>query len=178
LNLVAVGRIAPQKDYSTLILALAKVKIYQKVHLKIVGGTGDAAELNKVQQLITKLKLDNDIELVGYTDAVNKYYESADIFVLSSAWEGFGNVIVEAMAFGLPVISTDCNYGPSEILEDGKYGRLAGVGDDEKLADLIMLEAKQPLTTRAALVQRSSEFSENIIAGQYQQLIEEVVNEF
>ena len=78
------------------------------------------------------------------------------------------------MAFGLPVVSTDCNYGPSEILENGKYGRLANVGDSEFLAELIMCEYNQPLVTTQTLVNRSTDFSEEIIAEQYYAVIEEV----
>jgi glycosyltransferase involved in cell wall biosynthesis len=76
---------------------------------------------------------------------VNTFYQEADMFVMSSAWEGFGNVIVEAMAFGLPIVSTNCNYGPGEILEQGRYGRLVNVADSQALADAIMEESDSPL---------------------------------
>lgn len=175
LNLVAVGRVVPQKDYSTLIKAIAIIKKQRNVQLKIVGGTTHAAEYDKAKSLIANLKLAENIEFIGYSDAVETYYKNADIFVLSSAWEGFGNVIVEAMAFGLPIVSTNCNYGPSEILENGKYGRLADVGDSEALASHIINESNTPLVTAETLITRSKNFSEDIIANQYFSLINEVI---
>jgi len=177
LNLVAVGRIAPPKDYSTLVEAIQKIKQEHPVKLRIVGGIGDTRELNKVKQEVVRCKLTEDIEFVGYTDTVEVYYKEADIFVLSSAWEGFGNVIVEAMAFGLPVVSTNCNYGPAEILANGKYGRLVNVGDSDALAAAITEEWQRPLTNKAALISRSQEFSEDKISQQYHSLIQEVISE-
>jgi glycosyltransferase involved in cell wall biosynthesis len=175
LNLVAVGRVVPQKDYATLIKAIAFIKKQGNVQLKIVGGTTHIKEYEKVKALVEDLQLADNIEFIGYSDAVENHYENADIFVLSSAWEGFGNVIVEAMAFGLPIVSTNCNYGPSEILENGKYGRLADVGDSEAIANLIITEANTPLVTSETLINRSKDFSEDIIANQYYALINGVI---
>ena len=175
LNLIAVGRVVPQKDYTTLIKAIANIKKQRSVHLKIVGGTSHTEEFNKVEALVAEYQLADNIEFVGYSDCVETFYENADIFVLSSAWEGFGNVIVEAMAFGLPIVSTNCNYGPSEILENGKYGRLANVGDSEAIANLIITEANTPLVTSETLINRSKDFSEDIIANQYYALINGVI---
>ncbi|TYK64777.1 glycosyltransferase [Colwellia echini] len=175
LRLVAVGRVVPQKDYSTLIKAISIIKQQQNVHLNIVGGTTDKKEFNKVKSLVAEYGLEKTIEFVGYSDAVETYYKKADVFVLSSAWEGFGNVIVEAMSFGLPIVSTNCNYGPAEILIDGKYGRLAEVGDSESLAKIIIKEALDPLVTGETLIKRSKDFSEEIIASQYYELINEVI---
>ena len=175
LQLVAVGRVVPQKDYATLIKAVALVKEHTAVQLKIVGGTKDVAEFDNVKSLISLYQLEKEVEFVGYTDSVADYYKGANIFVLSSAWEGFGNVIVEAMAFGLPVVTTNCNYGPAEILENGKYGRLVDVGDSRALAKAILAENTNPTVNSDTLVARSQDFSEKRIAGQYYQLICEVV---
>lgn len=174
INLVAVGRVVPQKDYSTLIKAIAIIKKQRNVQLKIVGGTTHVAEYDKAKALIEDFQLADNIEFIGYSDSVETYYKNADIFVLSSAWEGFGNVIVEAMAFGLPIVSTNCNYGPSEILENGKYGRLADVGDSEAVASLIIEEANTALVPTETLIARSKDFSEEKIANQYYALINEV----
>lgn len=175
IELIAVGRIAKQKDYSTLINAVFEIKKSRPVHLNIVGGCFDKSEYEKICSLIKLLELDNNVTLVGYTNNVEEYYKQADIFVMSSAWEGFGNVIVEAMAFGLPVVSTDCNYGPSEILENGRFGRLVKVADYIALANSICIEADTPLVTKDELIKRSELFSEENIAKQYLSLIEDAV---
>lgn len=176
IHLVAVGRITEQKDYSTLIRALAKLTQFNSYHLTIVGGVFCEEEFKSIKQLIQSLKLQGCVTFAGYTDKVEYYYQCADIFVLSSAWEGFGNVIVEAMSFGLPVVSTDCNYGPAEILENGKYGRLVSVGDSDMLAEAILQETVHPLVSKDALVTRSKDFSEAEIASQYFKIISEVAN--
>jgi len=176
LNLVAVGRVVPQKDYSTLIKSLAIIKNNRSVHLKVVGGTNDLNEFSVIKKLVDLHQLNQDVEFIGYTDSVMKYYQEADIFVLSSAWEGFGNVIVEAMAFGLPIVATNCNYGPAEILDNGRYGRLVDVGDSQSLASAIMKEADTPLVNEELLLKRSEDFSEKKIGNQYYQLIVEAMN--
>lgn len=175
-KLLAVGRISVQKDYLTLLYMLSILKNNYNVHLTIVGGIFDDIEYNKLCTLVAKLNITKNITFAGYTDKVENYYEVADIFVLSSAWEGFGNVIVEAMAFGLPIVSTNCNYGPSEILENGKYGRLVSVGDYKELAAAITDEMKDPLVTPECLRRRALDFSESKIAEEYYKLIEKVVN--
>ncbi|CZF77481.1 glycosyltransferase [Grimontia marina] len=177
LQLLAVGRITEQKDYSTLINAIPKILKYREVSLTIVGGIFCEKEYSKLKALITSLGIESCVHFVGYTDNVAEYYKSADIFVLSSAWEGFGNVIVEAMAFGLPVVATNCNYGPSEILEDGRYGRLAPVSDSYSLAKAILEEAERPLINRSDLISRSTEFSEENIASQYFTAIKSTLDE-
>ena len=94
----------------------------------------------------------------------------AAVFVLSSAWEGFGNVLVEAMACGTPVVSTDCPSGPSEILQGGKYGPLVPVGDPEALAKAIEAVLESPLPG-SVLQKRAEDFSVDKITDQYLQLL-------
>lgn len=175
INLLAVGRITPQKDYKTLVTAFFEVCKTHNCKLTIVGGVHDAVENDELLALIKKLNLVDRIEFVGFTEDVKFYYQNADIFILSSAWEGFGNVIVEAMSFGIPVISTDCNHGPSEILDGGKYGRLVPIRSPQLMAKAI-LETVNELSVidRNALTERASEFSELKIASQYRDLFEKV----
>lgn len=177
LKLIAVGRISEQKDYATLIAAVYEVIQHRKCQLTIVGGMFCQREFDKLTLLIKALGIDQHIIFAGYSDNVAEYYNCADMFVMSSAWEGFGNVIVEAMSFGLPVVSTNCNYGPAEILENGKFGRLVCVGDSLAFANAILNESTSPLVDSAILVQRSLDFSESTIARQYLDFIEEVTGE-
>jgi glycosyltransferase involved in cell wall biosynthesis len=175
-QLVAVGRVAEPKDYSTLIRAVAKLNETGDYHLTIVGGIFSQSEFAKVTAVIEQLNIQDKVTFAGYTDKVEDYYREADMFVMSSAWEGFGNVIVEAMSLGLPVVSTDCNYGPAEILENGKYGRLVSVGDSDSLAGAILQETHSPLVPKESLITRSKDFSEAEIASQYLVVIDEVVS--
>ncbi len=177
LRLVAVGRICEQKDYSTLIKAVQLVSKKVPVHLTIVGGVFCNNEAEMLKKLVSDLKVESCITFAGFSNDVNSYYSSANIFVLSSAWEGFGNVIVEAMAFGLPIISTDCNYGPAEILDHGRYGRLVPVSNSTEMAMAIIRESQSPLVDKSQLIMRSTDFSESKIASQYLKTIERTLNE-
>ena len=100
------------------------------------------------------LGLQSDVDLPGFIKNPFPMMRHAALFVFSSAWEGFGNVLVEAMACGTPVVSTDCPSGPAEILEGGKWGRLVPVGDVDALAESIAaaLDDQNPpdVATRAA----------------------------
>ncbi len=172
-NLLAIGRITPQKDYKTLILAFANIVKSVNCKLTIVGGIYDFDENAVLISLIKELGLQEKIEFVGFTDNVQSYYVRSDIFVLSSAWEGFGNVIVEAMAFGLPIVATDCNHGPAEILEYGKYGRLVPIRSPQAMAEAILdTIAELPIHNRSLLLERASDFSEQKVAAEYIQLFQ------
>lgn len=163
-NIISVGSLKQQKDYDTLIDAMnCLVKKKHNVCLYILGEGG---LLSSLQEKITSLDLSDNIQLVGFKKNVSDYFQNADLFVLSSRWEGFGNVIVEALNHGCPVVSTDCESGPREILEDGKYGKLVPVGDADALAEAMYqsLNADHDLE---ALKRRAKDFSVEKIAKQY-----------
>lgn len=132
--LLGVGRLSKQKDFPLLVRAFAQVRKEYLARLMILG---EGEDRPKLEGLIRELGLEADVALPGFVDNPYKYMKRAAVFVLSSRWEGFGNVLVEAMAVGTPVISTDCRSGPAEILEEDRWGRLVPVGDAEKLADAI-----------------------------------------
>jgi glycosyltransferase involved in cell wall biosynthesis len=98
----------------------------------------------------------------------------ASLLVLSSVYEGLGNVLIEALACGCPVVSTDCPSGPAEILDKGRYGRLVPVGDDTALAQAI-LEALEEVPDRELLRKRGQDFSLEQATRRYLELIDEVV---
>lgn len=133
--ILAVGRLHPQKDFPTLIRAFAQVRQARPARLVILG---DGPEADRLTALIEELGLTTDVALPGFVQNPYAYMAKASAFVLSSAWEGLGNVLVEAMAVGTPVISTDCESGPAEILAQGKYGALTAVGDDRAMAEAIL----------------------------------------
>ncbi|GHY15925.1 glycosyltransferase [Vibrio cholerae] len=174
INLLAVGRISKPKDYLTLIKAVAEIKKTHMVNLNIVGGVFDKIEYNNIVLLVNKIGLQNEVNFVGYTEQLGIFYKNADVFVLCSAWEGFGNVLVEALSFGLPIVSTDCNFGPREILENGNYGLLVPVGDFKMLANAIIEQYTNPIHKKSDLINRSESFSEIKIGNEYYDLINEV----
>ncbi len=133
--ILGVGKLEAQKDFPNLIRAFAQVKQVKQTRLVILGWGPDRPQL---EALIQELGLQDDIDLPGYVQNPYVYMAKSAVFVLSSAWEGLPTVLIEAMALGIPVVSTNCKSGPSEILADGKYGFLTPVGDSKALADKIL----------------------------------------
>lgn len=174
-TILAVGRITQQKDYLNLLSAFRLVLAKRDARLIIVGGVHEAAEKKRLDDFIQTHGLSSKVEFAGYTENVAAFYRTADLFVLSSSWEGFGNVLVEALAFGLPIVSTDCNHGPAEILCNGQYGALVPVGNATALADAIVGALNAPIFDREALRKRSRDFSEERIGAQYWALIEQLL---
>ncbi len=133
-TVLGMGRLVVEKDFSTLIRAFSRVRSERSSRLYILGEGENRRTLEKVAE---SCGVQSDVHMPGFAEDPFAYMKSADVFVLSSRWEGFGNVLVEAMACGTPVISTDCPTGPSEILENGKWGQLVPVGDEEAMAEAI-----------------------------------------
>lgn len=160
---LGVGRLTAQKDFPTLIRAFAEVRRQRPARLIILGEGEDRPRL---EALVKELGLENDVALPGFVENPWAYMAQAAVFVLSSAWEGFGNVLVEAMACGCPVVSTDCPSGPAEILENGKYGPLVPVGDVESLGRAI-IRVLDASPNSALLKFRAREFSLGNISNEY-----------
>ncbi|HPF79072.1 MAG TPA: glycosyltransferase [Alphaproteobacteria bacterium] len=134
-KLVASGRLVLQKDYPTLIRALAIYREkYGAAHLVILG---QGVLQDELETLSKSLNIKDNISFMGFVDNPLSVMKHADIFVVSSAWEGFCNVIVEGLYAGLKVVATDCPSGPAEILQNGKYGELVEIGNVEKFAEAI-----------------------------------------
>jgi N-acetylgalactosamine-N,N'-diacetylbacillosaminyl-diphospho-undecaprenol 4-alpha-N-acetylgalactosaminyltransferase len=166
-NLVTVGRLVDLKDHVTLINAFHKVRDNMDVRLYIIG---DGPTRKKLESLAQKLGLGDDVSFLGWQANPFALLKQADIFVLSSRFEGFPNVIVEAMACGLPVISTDCPSGPNEILRGGKAGVLVPVGDVDALARAIsrLLTDRQAITEYAQKSKsRVKDFDVSLLASEY-----------
>jgi glycosyltransferase involved in cell wall biosynthesis len=130
--ILGVGRLVPQKDFPVLMRAFACLRQAREARLLILG----EGELRpQLEMLAAELGVQDDVCLPGFVDNPFAYMSRSVLFVLSSAWEGFGNVLVEAMACGAPVVSTACPSGPDEILENGHWGHLVPVGDEAALAE-------------------------------------------
>ena len=161
--ILGAGKLKPQKDFSTLVRAFAKVRRSRPARLIVLG---EGPQMNQLRRLSIDLGVGDDVDFSGFVDNPHAYMARARVFVLSSAWEGFGNVLVEAMAAGCPVVSMDCPSGPSEILEDGKYGPLVPVGDHHKLSEAIISTLDAPLQGEE-LKQRAAVFSDWSAARRY-----------
>jgi len=136
-EVVAAGRLHPQKGFLYLLEAIAELvhhRLRRQIQLRILG-TGPLE--STLKNWIHKLKLAGHVTLAGFVDNPLPYYKQADLFCLSSLYEGMPNALVEAMLCQVPVVATDCASGPGEILAGGRYGRLVPVADSRALADAI-----------------------------------------
>jgi glycosyltransferase involved in cell wall biosynthesis len=165
--IIGVGRLVLQKDFATLIRAFDLVRRTKPVRLVILGEDVERASL---ERLISELGLDDLVRLVGFVGNPWAWMARASLFVLSSQHEGLGNVLIEAMACGTPVVSTDCPSGPAEILCNGKFGRLVKVGDPIGLSEAIIDTLKNPIAAEV-LRARAHEFSEAAAVDGYLQTI-------
>lgn len=134
--ILTVGRLHKQKNQAMLIIAFAKLANDMDNLRLIILGEGEERE--NLLALATGLGVGEKIDIVPFRINPYPFYKNADLFALTSDWEGFGNVLVEAMACGTPVISTDCPGGPRTILNNGRFGTLVPVGDVDTLAGAIV----------------------------------------
>lgn len=162
-HIVSVGTLKTPKDHRTLLHAFARVRRDLNAKLVILG---DGPLRSELESLIRDLGLDGHISMPGFVLHPYPWYQTADLFVLSSRWEGFANVIVEALECGLRVVSTDCPSGPAEILKGGEFGTLVPIQDVAALGDA-MQDALRSQVDRAALNRRAQDFSVPVIAAQY-----------
>ena len=169
--LLAAGRLVQEKAFDNLIDAVAIVRKEQKIKL-IILGEGEQREM--LLEKIAEHGMQADVDLYGYTDRVYSFIKSADLFVLSSRKEAFGNVLVEAIACGLPCAATDCESGgPREIMETagiGKFGVLCERENVDALADAIKTALAQRYDA-ADFSDKAKQFTVDYAAEQYLNII-------
>ncbi|WP_027250135.1 glycosyltransferase [Planktothrix agardhii] len=165
--ILGVGRLTPQKDFATLIRAFVQVRKQHQARLMVLG---EGTKLDYLKGLVRDFDLTEDVAFPGFVDNPYSYMARAGVLVLSSAWEGFGNVLVEAMVAGTPVVSTDCESGPAEILAQGKYGKLVPVADSQAMAEAILATLTEPANPEF-LKQRAMEFSLENSVNQYLRIL-------
>lgn len=166
LRILSVGNLKPEKNHSLLLRAFSKMSRTDATLVLLGQGESEAA----LMELASDLEIENRVVFAGFHADPSPFYATADLFVLSSDHEGFGNVIVEALSFGLSVISTDCPSGPSEILKDGQLGRLVPVGNATELAAAMDSAFVGP-ANRDALICRAADFAPEIAARKYLDLL-------
>lgn len=159
---LSVGRLAAAKDYPTLFRALSVVIRTRPVRLVVLG---EGEERARLEALVRDLGLEDSVSLPGFVKNPHAYMSKAAVFVLSSAWEGLGNVLIEAMVCGTRVVSTDCPSGPAEILENGRWGQLVPVGDVDALAAAMIAALDNPNPEN--VVRRAMDFTADQAVSEY-----------
>lgn len=174
-TIISVGRLEEQKDFFTLIKAFKLVLESIDAKLIILGKGSLEAELMK---LCIDLGIEDKVTFYGFTNNPYKYVKKSDLFVLTSKWEGFGHVIVEAMAVGTPVVVTNCKSGPYEIIKDDEFGLLTEVGNQREIASSIvrlLQDGKMQLEYSEKGIQRANDFNSEKIVREYEELFTEVI---
>jgi glycosyltransferase involved in cell wall biosynthesis len=164
--ILGVGRLNSAKAFDTLIRAFSLIRQQIPARLLILGEGEDRASL---ESLVQQLGLQQDVQLPGFVANPFAYMRVCSLFVLSSRWEGFGNVLAEALACGARVISTDCPSGPAEILANGRFGRLVPVDDAAALADGVITSLRSGERIDAAAA--SERFVEEKIVDRYLEVL-------
>ena len=166
-KVLAVGTLAPVKDFVTLLSAFAQLRQRFDARLLILG---EGKCRGALEAQVRHLGIEASVFMPGFVKDTAPYYQQADVHVLSSRAEGLPTVIIEALAAGTPVVSTDCQWGPSEILDGGRFGRLVPVGDVAALA-VAMGESLSETHDHMALIARGREFSIDRAVGHYLDLL-------
>jgi glycosyltransferase involved in cell wall biosynthesis len=168
--ILGAGRLTRAKDFPTLIRAFARLRPRCEARLIILG---EGEERPRLQALLRDLDLESHVDLPGFANNPYPYMARARVFAFSSAWEGFGNVVLEALACGTPVVSTDCWSGPAEILARGTYGTLVPVGDTAALAEALAraLEAPADPDDIRCRQERALAFSQEKVVEQYRHVL-------
>ena len=165
--IISAGRLAPEKGYFDLIYAVKAVLEKRQVRLAILG---DGPLKDELQETIDREGLSDSIRLLGFQANPLKYFAHSSVFVLSSYVEGLPNVLVEAMCCGCTPVSTNCPTGPSEVLQDGKYGYLVPMRDPASMADAIFLAIDNPIS-KALLDEAVIPFEEDRIISLHFQML-------
>lgn len=166
--LLGVGRLHEQKDFPNFLHAVKRVLQVRPVRAVILGEGEDRAALERLRD---ELGLQDAVDLPGFVNNPYAEMREASAFVLSSRYEGLPTVLIEAMAAGCPVVATHCPTGPDEILEDGKYGPLAPVGDPVALANAILQVLDAP-PDRDFLRERAMNYHTDQVVARYRELFE------
>jgi glycosyltransferase involved in cell wall biosynthesis len=175
---LGIGRLAPQKHFSMLLEAFSKVAESRDLHLVVLG---QGPERDMLMERAKALGIADRVFFPGFVPNPQAYLRRARIFAFSSRNEGFGMALVEAMSAGTAIVSTDCPHGPSEVLDDGRFGQLVPVGDASAFAAALEAELDSPdvghAARREARAEWMKQFEPEYVTQQYFDLIREVIAE-
>ena len=174
LKIISVGRLTDQKDFLTLLKAIKILKNKREVELVIVG---KGREKKRLEDYVLNEKLETYVRFIGYQKNPFKFIKQADIFILTSLFEGSPNVLVEALFLKKYVISTDCPTGPREILNNGKYGSLVKIGDYKEISKILVNYKKNKIIKKKINLGHNSlkKFSYEINCKKYLNLIKQEI---
>jgi glycosyltransferase involved in cell wall biosynthesis len=170
--IISAGRLTYSKGFDVLIKAFAMTRQKIDARLAILGG---GEEQQTLQNIIDNLGLGEDIQLIGHTPNPFPYFYQSDLFVLASRAEGFAMVLVEAMFCGIPIVSTNCDYGPREILEGGKDGTLVDVDNEKQLSNAICRVLTDRKNNAELLRKLAEKYSDSIAVDRYSTLISNIL---
>lgn len=168
--IVSAGRLAPEKDIDTLIRALALLRNRQRVRLEIIGTGPQSSQL---AELAATLGVAEAVDFTGFTPNPLDRMRQADVVVHTGLFEGFGNSLLEAMASGVPLIATDCDFGPREIVKEGVNGVLVPVADPQALADALeslLLDPKRRLRLAEQGLKDVQNYRAELMANRYEEV--------
>ena len=170
--IITSGRLVSQKAHDVLVQAFARVVAQQPARLIILG---EGAERSALAAQIKQLGLMESVAMPGFVTNPAAWVAKSDVFVLASRNEGLSNVLIEAMAVGTPVVSTDCPSGPREVLGDGRFGRLVKVDDAEALSGAIIATLQSPRgEPSTALAAHLEQFTAPHMVMNYLKIIDDV----
>lgn len=168
--IIGMGRLTQQKDFPTLLRAFAAIQPELPSRLIVLGEGPQPGDRERLQGLAQTLGVHERVLLPGFRQNPYAWLIRADLFVLSSAWEGSPNALTEALALGIPSVSTDCPSGPAEILARGTFGPLVTVGDDRAMAQAMLQTLRAPLPADR-LREAVAEYRADLSAQRYLRLM-------
>lgn len=161
--IIGVGRFSIEKDFITLIAAFARVRENRQANLLLLG---EGEQRKQLEALAEKLGVADDVSMPGFVDNPSAFLSRSDVFVLSSEFEGFGLVLIEAMAVGCNIVTTNCSQGPVDIVAGGSYGKIVPVKDIGAMAAAIEDRLDQPIA-KEILRTRAKEFDVEVVGKYY-----------
>lgn len=171
IRIVSVGRLSYQKGFDILLEAIKiLVKFFPNIRLYILG---EGPLRDQLISMANDLKIENNVFFIGFVENPYIYIKNSDVFVLPSRWEGFPNVLLEALACNAKIVSTNCKSGPSEILGNEEYGLLADVENAGSLAEKIHLVLNNLLSIKSPL-EKAWKYDVSYIVKQYEEILMEL----
>lgn len=169
-NILAVGRLSSQKDFKTTLRAFA-LALEHRTDM-ILNIVGDGSEMKNLKETAGILGISNYVNFAGSVVDPTPYFLDGDVFIHSSFYDGMPMVLIEALSFGISIISTDTPHGPKEILSNGKFGDIVPIGDIKKIAELILLRLEEPIP-KEIIFARARNYSIEQAATNYIKLFDE-----